>query len=364
MELLKLIGLFIKDESKFNNLISKYPKISPGDFHIVIKSIIQNILLHNFEICNTKIGEDLLCNGFANFMSNTQNKSVTNVLDYEKEDTDEVYGKIDEKIRLQLKYPILIKNLPLALKAGILLYGMPGTGKTFLVEKIATLNKLKLLKIRGPELLNKYVGASEDNIRQVFLSARACSPCILFFDEFDSFAPSRGFECTGVIDRVVNQLLTEIDGVNELEGVCIIATTCHPELIDPALLRAGRLGCHLKCTLPDFSKRLNILKYLIYSLDIAVNSTDIMKIAELTESFSSADLKALLTKCTHDMMVNPYSVKIYSDSSITFNNLIECLKTTSPSISVEERILYDIAYRKFENAEVIEKLCEIKNLFA
>lgn len=137
------------------------------------------------------------------------------------------------------------------IQSGLLLYGPPGTGKTVLAAAAAKQCGLRLISVKGPELLSKYIGASEQSVRDVFEKAQSAKPCILFFDEFDSLAPRRGHDSTGVTDRVVNQILTQLDGVESLNGVCVLAATSKPELLDPALLRPGRLDKQIFCPLPD-----------------------------------------------------------------------------------------------------------------
>ena len=176
---------------------------------------------------------------------------------------------------------------------GILLYGAPGTGKTLLAEAVSSFTGLNFIPIKGPELLSKYIGASEANVRDLFQRAQAVKPCILFFDEFDSLAPKRGHDSTGVTDRVVNQLLTQLDGVEGLEGVWIMAASSRPDLIDPALLRPGRLDKSILCPMPNADDRLDILKVLTRNLDLA-NDVDLRMLATLTEGMTGADLKALI----------------------------------------------------------------------
>lgn len=119
------------------------------------------------------------------------------------------------------------------------------------VSKLAKTWNLRMISVKGPELLAKYIGQSEENVRNLFDRARSAKPCVLFFDEFDSLAPRRGHDSTGVTDRVVNQLLTELDGVEGLQGVTVIGATSRPELLDPALLRSGRIDRLVECSLPD-----------------------------------------------------------------------------------------------------------------
>ncbi|XP_053914628.1 peroxisomal ATPase PEX1 isoform X2 [Cuculus canorus] len=198
-----------------------------------------------------------------------------------------------DTIMLPAKYPELFANLPIRQRSGILLYGAPGTGKTLLAGVVARESGMNFISIKGPELLSKYIGASEQAVRDVFNRAQAAKPCIVFFDEFDSIAPRRGHDNTGVTDRVVNQLLTQLDGVEGLQGVYMLAATSRPDLIDPALLRPGRLDKCLYCPPPDQNSRYEILKALSHSLSLA-NDVDFQDLAAKTERFTGADLKALL----------------------------------------------------------------------
>ncbi|NWI19497.1 PEX1 factor, partial [Crypturellus soui] len=198
-----------------------------------------------------------------------------------------------DTIMLPAKYPELFANLPIRQRSGILLYGAPGTGKTLVAGVVARESGMNFISIKGPELLSKYIGASEQAVRDVFNRAQAARPCIVFFDEFDSIAPRRGHDNTGVTDRVVNQLLTQLDGVEGLQGVYVLAATSRPDLIDPALLRPGRLDKCVYCPPPDQASRYEILKALSHSLSLA-NDVDFQYLAAKTEHFTGADLKALL----------------------------------------------------------------------
>ncbi|KAG9279784.1 peroxisome biogenesis factor 1 [Astyanax mexicanus] len=198
-----------------------------------------------------------------------------------------------DTILLPAKYPLLFSSLPIRQRSGVLLYGAPGTGKTLLAGAVAKESGMNFISIKGPELLSKYIGASEQAVRDVFQRAQAAKPCVLFFDEFDSLAPRRGHDSTGVTDRVVNQLLTQLDGVEGLEGVYVLAATSRPDLIDPALLRPGRLDKSIYCPPPDREARVEILKALTHSVPLAAD-VDLEQIAVATELFTGADLKALL----------------------------------------------------------------------
>ncbi|XP_028966567.1 peroxisome biogenesis factor 1 [Galendromus occidentalis] len=191
-------------------------------------------------------------------------------------------------------YPQLMKQCPIRLVSGILLYGMPGTGKTRLASCLAGEHRINFISVKGPELLSKYVGASEMAVRDLFQRAKSAAPCVIFFDEFDSMAPRRGHDSTGVTDRCVNQLLTLLDGVETEGGVAVLAATSRPELIDPALLRPGRFDRCIECPLPGSAdERKAILTALSKSLPLD-DSCEFDEIAEGTVNFSGADLQALL----------------------------------------------------------------------
>lgn len=215
-----------------------------------------------------------------------------------------------ETLQYPTKYAPLFAKCPLRLRSGLLLYGYPGCGKTLLASAVAGECGLNFISVKGPEILNKYIGASEKSVRDLFERAQAAKPCVLFFDEFDSIAPKRGHDSTGVTDRVVNQLLTQMDGAEGLSGVYVLAATSRPDLIDPALLRPGRLDKSLLCDLPDIEDRLDILKAMSgkVALDEELTSSDdaFAELARRTEGFSGADLQALVSnaqlEAIHDVL--------------------------------------------------------------
>lgn len=163
-----------------------------------------------------------------------------------------------ETLEWPTKYARIFAHSPLRLRSGLLLYGYPGCGKTLLASAVAKECGLNFISVKGPEILNKYIGQSEQSVRDLFERASAAKPCVLFFDEFDSIAPKRGHDSTGVTDRVVNQMLTEMDGAQGLDGVYVLAATSRPDLIDPALLRPGRLDKSILCDMPAESDRREV----------------------------------------------------------------------------------------------------------
>ncbi|KAL5638488.1 hypothetical protein ACGC1H_005240 [Rhizoctonia solani] len=198
-----------------------------------------------------------------------------------------------ETLEWPTKYGAIFAKCPLRLRSGLLLYGYPGCGKTLLASAVAKECGLNFISVKGPELLNKYIGQSEQSVRDIFDRASAAKPCVLFLDEFDSIAPKRGHDSTGVTDRVVNQMLTQMDGAEGLDGVYVLAATSRPDLIDPALLRPGRLDKSLLCHMPATDERREILEAVSRKIALAPN-VDLNEIARRTEGFSGADLQALV----------------------------------------------------------------------
>ncbi|XP_031585150.1 peroxisome biogenesis factor 1 [Oreochromis aureus] len=239
----------------------------------------------------------------------------------------EVRQQLMDTILLPAKYPVLFANLPIRHRSGALLYGAPGTGKTLLARAVSKDSGMNFISIKGPELLSKYIGASEKGVRDVFQRAQAAKPCILFFDEFDALAPRRGHDSTGVTDRVVNQLLTQLDGVEGLQGVYVLAATSRPDLIDPALLRPGRLDKSLYCPPPDLEARVEILKALTAGVPLAPD-VDLEQLAAATEQFTGADLKALLYNAQLEAVHNsigtsaPHELTSGSESDMSLSSMI------------------------------------------
>ncbi|GAB2234394.1 hypothetical protein Drorol1_Dr00003645 [Drosera rotundifolia] len=262
----------------------------------------------------------------------------------------DIRNSIKEIIELPSKFPDIFAKCPLRLRSNVLLYGPPGCGKTHLVVAAAAASSLRFISIKGPELLNKYIGASEQAVRDIFSKAAAAAPCLLFFDEFDSIAPKRGHDNTGVTDRVVNQFLTELDGVEVLSGVFVFAATSRPDLLDAALLRPGRLDRLLFCDFPSVEDRLDILAVLSRKLPLA-DDVELAVIAHLTEGFSGADLQALLSDAqlaaVQELLDDSDSSKSGRSPVITNSLLRSIASRARPSVSEsEKRRLYNI-YSQF-----------------
>ncbi|XP_012262867.2 peroxisome biogenesis factor 1 isoform X1 [Athalia rosae] len=273
----------------------------------------------------------------------------------------EVKQSLIELLHWPLKYQELFKNAPIKHQGGVLLYGAPGTGKTMLAGAIARECGLNFISVKGPELLSKYIGASEEAVRNVFEKANSAKPCVLFFDEFDSLAPRRGHDSTGVTDRVVNQFLAQLDGVEGREGVAVVAASSRPDLLDPALLRPGRLDKSLFCPLPNEDEREEILTALCRSQKLDTSSLDFKTLAAQTDGFSGADLNAIISQgkiCALEENLAELKLKGEKNSgvmnaNVTQRHLIEALACTGPSLSASEKFKYDKIYAKFSRAEDI-----------
>ncbi|CAO3681391.1 Peroxisome biosynthesis protein pex1 [Rhizopus azygosporus] len=219
-----------------------------------------------------------------------------------------------ETLEWPTKYAAVFSQCPLRLRSGLLLYGYPGCGKTLLASAVAKECGLNFISVKGPEILNKYIGASEKSVRDLFERAQAAKPCVLFFDEFDSIAPRRGHDSTGVTDRVVNQMLTQMDGAEGLDGVYVLAATSRPDLIDPALLRPGRLDKALLCGMPSVEERLEILQALSSKMKLAAN-VDLRVYAERTEGFSGADLQGFLYNAHLEAIHGSIQIETFKESN-------------------------------------------------
>ncbi len=206
---------------------------------------------------------------------------------------ENVKRELQEAVEWPLKYPALYKELKHNIPKGILLHGPSGTGKTLLAKAVATESEANFISVKGPELLSKWVGESEKGIREIFRKARQASPCVVFFDEIDSIAPIRGMEGVHAsTERMMSQLLTEMDGIQEMQGVVIIAATNRVDMIDNALLRPGRFDKIVLVSNPDRNTRERILEIHIKGKPVS-KDIDLVRIADLTEGFSGADMSAV-----------------------------------------------------------------------
>jgi transitional endoplasmic reticulum ATPase len=260
---------------------------------------------------------------------------------------EDVKKQLQQAVEWPLKYPDIFEKSGAKPPKGILLYGPPGTGKTLLARAVANESEANFISIKGPELLSKWVGESESGVREIFRKARQAAPSIIFFDEIDAIAPTRGggYGDTNVTERVVSQLLTELDGLEELQRVVVLAATNRPDMVDHALLRAGRFDRLLQVPAPEKSARLEILK-IHTSKNPLANDVDLEKIAERTDGYTGADLAGLVS--TAVMMALEEHVDKYktteevrkhaSEVKVTARHFDDALKKTKAT-SQEEKML-------------------------
>ena len=209
---------------------------------------------------------------------------------------EEVKRELQEAVEWPLRYPNLYEELGHTVPKGILLHGPSGTGKTVLAKAVATESEANFISVKGPELMSKWVGESEKGVREIFRRARQASPCVIFFDEIDSIAPTRGGGMEGGVhsstERMVSQLLTEMDGIQEIHGVVVLAATNRVDMIDTALLRPGRFDKIVYVPKPEVKTRQKILEIHTKGKPLS-RDVDLRRIAELTEGFSGADVSAV-----------------------------------------------------------------------
>lgn len=202
---------------------------------------------------------------------------------------DEVKRLLIENITYAITKPEVFKKVGVKPARGILLYGPPGTGKTLLAKAVANQCGANFISVKGPEIRSKWIGESEERIRFLFAKAREVAPCVIFFDEIDAAAPARGRDVSGVTDTIVNQILSEMDGIESAKGVFIIGATNRAELLDPALLRPGRFDYHIEVPLPAPSARKAIFDAHLKGKPVA-QDINIEELVELTEGFSGAEI--------------------------------------------------------------------------
>ncbi|MHA1348892.1 MAG: CDC48 family AAA ATPase [Candidatus Odinarchaeia archaeon] len=244
---------------------------------------------------------------------------------------EDVKQELIEAVEWPLKYPKLFEYMNAKPPKGILLYGMPGTGKTLLAKAVASESQANFISVKGPEFLSKWVGESERAVRETFRKAKQAAPCIVFFDEIDAITPIRGggYGDSQVTERVISQILTELDGLEELRGVTVIAATNRPDIIDPALLRPGRFDRLIYIKLPDLETRKKIFEVHLRNRPIA-DDVDIDELASRTEGYSGADIAAV---CNEAVM-----------------SAIREYIATHPDVEQEEKIECKIKKKHFEEA--------------
>ena len=260
-------------------------------------------------------------------------------------DWDDVGGlnsvkqELKEAVEWPLKYPESFKRLGIRPPRGLLLYGPPGTGKTLLAKAVAKESEANFIQVKGPSLLSMWVGESEKGVRKIFERARQVSPCIVFFDEIDALAGKRGMEHgQKVTERVLNQLLAEMDGIENLSNVIVVGATNRPDMLDSALLRPGRFDRILLSPAPTSQGRKEILKIHTKNMPLA-KDVNLNKLIDRTEGFVGADIEALVREAA--MLALRENIE---NKEVSMKNFEEALKKVSASVTKSD----NEKYRKIE----------------
>lgn len=243
-----------------------------------------------------------------------------------------------------VKYPEQLKKLGLAVPSGVLLCGPPGCGKTLLAKAVANEAGVNFISVKGPELLNMYVGESERAVRTCFRRARNSAPCVIFFDEFDALCPRRSQQDHNGAARVVNQLLTEMDGIESREGVFVLAASNRPDIIDPAVLRPGRLDRVMYVGMPARDDRVDILQKITKNGTQPPLSPDVdmSVISGLTEGYTGADLAGLVRAAASVALTHHIaSGTVDGEILVSFKDFREALTKCKPSVSAKEQLHYE-----------------------
>ncbi|MFH1789195.1 MAG: CDC48 family AAA ATPase [Candidatus Altiarchaeota archaeon] len=254
----------------------------------------------------------------------------------------EVKKNLQEMVEWPIKNPEAYKRVGITPPKGVLLYGPPGCGKTLLAKAIANESEANFIAVKGPELLSKWVGESEKGVREIFKKARQTAPTIILFDEIDAIAPRRGmYSGSHVTETVVNQLLTELDGIEGLDNVMIIATTNRHDMLDPSVIRPGRLDTMLLVPAPDKDARLEVFK--IHTKDMPLKGVDLEHLARATENFSGADIEGACREAGLNALRRGMDA-----NEVTKKDFDQALEKIRPSINEETLKYYDRAFKKDE----------------
>ncbi len=255
---------------------------------------------------------------------------------------EEVKVKLREAIEMPLKDPDAFKRMGIRPPRGILLYGPPGTGKTLLAKAVATESEANFISIKGPEVMSKWVGESEKAVRLIFKKARQVAPCVVFLDEIDAIAHRRGTDMdSGVGERVVNQLLTSLDGLETLEGVVVVGATNRPDMVDPALLRTGRFDRLILIPVPDRQARIEILK--IHTKEMPIEGVDLEELAVELEGYTGADIEGLCREAAMLALRENRKAR-----KVTMAHFQEAMKVVHSSIDEETMKFYERIGRELE----------------
>lgn len=238
---------------------------------------------------------------------------------------EEIKHILMETVELPLRHPELFRHMKTRPPKGILLYGEPGTGKTLMAKALATESEVNFISIKGPEILSKWVGESERGVREVFHKAKQASPCVVFFDEIDSLIPTRGLGGgdSHITERVISQFLTEMDGIEELKGVVVLAATNRKDIIDPAILRTGRFDLIIEMPLPDEKARFAIFNVHTKEKPIA-KDVDIAVLVKLTDELAGSDIEAVCREASlmaiREFLGSGMNTKDYNSLAISMDH--------------------------------------------
>ncbi|MEM1628391.1 MAG: CDC48 family AAA ATPase [Desulfurococcaceae archaeon] len=261
---------------------------------------------------------------------------------------EDVKQELRESIEWPMKYPEVFEKMGMEPPKGILLFGPPGTGKTLLAKAVATESGANFIAVRGPEVLSKWVGESEKAIRQIFRRARMVAPAVVFFDEIDSIAGIRGSDPSGVIDRIVNQLLTELDGIQPLRRVVIIGATNRPDLLDPALLRPGRFDRLIYVPPPDLRARIEIFRVHTRKMPLA-EDVDIEELGRKTEGYTGADIAAVCKEAAMIALRELYATSNRLNvARVSMKHFLKALEKIPPSLSRSDIEMYERLARELK----------------
>ena len=260
---------------------------------------------------------------------------------------EDVKQRLREAVEWPLKHPDAFKRMGITPPKGILLYGPPGCGKTLLARAVATESEANFISVRGPEIFSKWVGESEKAIREIFRKARMAAPSIIFFDEIDAIAPSRGlgYGDSRVTERVISQLLTEIDGLITLQNVVVIGATNRPDILDPALLRPGRFDRRIYVPPPDYEARLEILKIKTRNMPLA-EDVNLEELAKRMEGYSGADIDSVCREAALNALRRDINAK-----EVTLKDFEEAMAGIAPSITPEMEKWYRDMEKRFKEAQ-------------
>lgn len=348
-EIQEIIQLLLKKKEVIFNqeLINHVTDQCDGFVFKDIEKLIDKIIFSNFEKNSSNVIElnETLDNLIYNYtpINMTETKFFKSRADLNWTSIgglDTVKTSLVETLIWPIKYKNIYSKFLMKQSSGVLLYGPSGCGKTLIASALANESKFNFISVKGPEILSKYIGNSEQNVRDLFRKAQKAKPCIIFFDEFDSLAPKRGHDSTGVTDRVVNQLLTQLDGIEQLDGVYLLAATSRPDLIDQALLRPGRIDSYLFIDYPNQTELEKIFQ--IYCQNIKLSSDiDFKDLSILCPYFTGADIKSVvcdaMIKAFHKTDKQSSQSNIFDSIIIEKNDLLSSLNSIRNSINLNER---------------------------